>query len=68
MIAFELILEVVSAGFSWADQLFSSSGYLSYFVGIIIIKIVFDKIVSPMLRGSGSDRADPNRNKDEGDD
>lgn len=64
MIAFELILEAIAAGFSWADKLLSSSGYLSYLVGMIIISIVFDKIISPMLRGSGSDRADPSRNKE----
>lgn len=67
MVAFELILEAVSACFGWADKLLTSSGYLSYFLGIIIITIVFDKIISPMLRGRGSDRADRRRNK-EGDD
>lgn len=67
MVAFDLLFEAISACFGWADKLLSSSGYLSYFLGIIIISIVFDKIITPMLRGRGSDRADRRRNK-EGDD
>lgn len=64
MVAFDLILEAISACFGWVDQIFTESGYLSYFLGIIIISIVFDKIISPMLRGRGSDRADRRRNKE----
>lgn len=64
MVAFDLILQALSACFRWTDQLFTESGYLSYFLGIIIISIVFDKIIAPMLRGRGSDRADPRRNKE----
>lgn len=63
MIAFQLILDAISAGFSWFTQVFTASGYLSYFLGMAIITIVFDKLIRPMLRGRGSDRADRRRQK-----
>ena len=61
MIVFEMFLEAFAAAFSWANQLISYSGYLSYLLGIMIISIVFNKIISPMLRDRGSDRADRRR-------
>lgn len=63
MLAFELLLNSVRASFVWATQVFEKSGMMSYLLGIIIITIVFDKIISPMMRGRGSDRADRRRNR-----
>ena len=61
MVAFEMILGSIGAAFTWADSILTSSGYLPYFVGIILIKMIFDKLIRPVLRGSGSDRADRRR-------
>ena len=67
MTAFELILDAFIAALSWADQLFTESGYLNYFLGMLIITIAFNKLISPMLHGKGSDRASVRRNSDKGD-
>lgn len=67
MTAFDLILDAFSAALGWADQLFSESGYLDYFLGILIISIVFNKIISPMLHGRGSDRAQQRNKSQDGD-
>lgn len=63
MIAFEMLLEATAACFSWATQIYEKSGYMSYYIGIIIISIVFYKIIAPMMRGAGSDRADRRRSR-----
>lgn len=67
MTAFDLILDAFTAALGWADDLFSKSGYLDYFLGMLIITIAFNKLISPMLHGKGSDRASARRNSDEGD-
>lgn len=66
MLAFDLFLDALSAGFSWATQVFEKSGYMPYLLGIIIISIVFDKIISPIMRGRGSDHADRRRMRKDG--
>lgn len=66
MIAFELFIDALVAGFGWASQVFEKSGLASYHLGIIIITIVFHKIISPMMRGQGSDRADRRRIRKDG--
>ncbi|MBE6922887.1 MAG: hypothetical protein E7465_06875 [Ruminococcaceae bacterium] len=67
MVAFDLIAQAFAACLSWANQLISNSGYLDYFVGIIVISIVFNKILSPMLHGKGSDLAHARHKSKEGD-
>lgn len=57
-IAFDLFLDALGAGFGWFTQVFDKSGLAPYHLGIIIITIVFYKIIAPMMRGRGSDRAD----------
>lgn len=64
-----MFITAAEAAFDWFTQIYTKAGYLSYFLGMIIITIVFDKIISPMMRGRGSDRADPRRSrKDSGSD
>lgn len=57
-IAFDLFIDSLVAGFGWFTQILDASGLAPYHLGIIIITIVFHKIIAPMMRGRGSDRAD----------
>lgn len=63
--AFDLIIAAIGSGFRWMDAVLTESGLLPVFLGVALIRIVFDKLISPMLRGRGSDRADPRKNKTE---
>lgn len=54
---FTMFLSAVAACFSWFSQVFEASGLLSSFLGVMIISILFSKIIAPMMRGAGSDRA-----------
>lgn len=64
-IGFDLFLDALGAGFSWFTQVFEAAGLAGYHLGIVIITIVFYKIIAPMMRGRGSDRADPRRHRKE---
>lgn len=61
--AFSMFFDAIISGFAWFTQVFTAAGLLDLFTGIMIITIVFNRIIAPMLRGRGSDRADRRRNK-----
>lgn len=64
-IFFDMFFDVIIECFSWFTDVMTSAGLLDYFVGIVIISIVFTRLVSPLFRSAGSDRSNPRRNKKE---
>lgn len=66
MIYFNLFIQALHAAFQWATTILDKSGLASYFLGIIIITIVFNKLLAPLLRGRGSDHADRRRMRKDG--
>lgn len=62
---FEMFISVIIECFSWFTQVFEAAGLLDTFIGIVIISIVFYRLVAPLLRSAGSDRANPRNNKTE---
>lgn len=54
---FSMFLDVIVSGFAWFTQVMTAAGLLDTFTGLIIISLVFWRILSPMLRSAGSDRA-----------
>lgn len=64
---FSLFLDAIASGFYWFSQVMTAAGLLDIFTGVLIISLVFYRILAPMLRSSGSDRARRSSRKDSSD-
>lgn len=58
-----LIVDAISAAFSWATSILDKSGLMGGYLGMMLITIVFYKLLRPLMRGSGSDRASKRNQK-----
>lgn len=64
MAFFSMFLDVIASCFMWFTQVMTAAGLLDIFTGLIVISLVFWRILSPMLRSTGSDRARRTSRKD----
>lgn len=62
--AFTFFFDAIVSGFSWFTQVFAAAGLMDIFTGLIIITLVFYRLLAPMLRSAGSDRARRSSRKD----
>ena len=59
-----MIVDAVISGFVWFTKLYTAAGLLDMLSGIIIISLIMSRLVSPLLRASGSDKASKSHRKD----
>lgn len=64
--AFVFFLDAIVSGFAWFTQVFATAGLLDIFSGIMIISLVFYRLIAPMMRSAGSDRAKRRKENDNG--
>ena len=63
MAYFTFFIDAVTSGFVWFTQVFTAAGLLDIFSGLIIITFIFYRLIAPLLRSAGSDRASKSRSK-----
>lgn len=62
-----MMFNCIVSGFAWFTQTFVAAGLMDIMSGLAIISLVFYRIISPMLRLAGSDRARRRSGKDNSD-